>query len=123
MRFRRPAVVINMAVCARRCRCCLHRAILRRNHMSKQASVFGVGLIAIVESALMSGCVSMSPSPPGTAQLENVITDVERALDQYQAGIAPDTDPLPPLQSADFDFKVTTGKTSSAGIDLLVFKL
>src|SRR6266852_9795213 len=61
-------------------------------------------------------------SPDDTAPLNLVITQVEAALKKYQQNLGSGTDALPPLSTAEFDFKTTTGKKIGVTINLLIFK-
>jgi hypothetical protein len=54
--------------------------------------------------------------------LDQVIKQVQSALDEYQNNLGQGKPALPPLSSAEFDFKTTTGTTVSGGITLFIFK-
>jgi hypothetical protein len=46
--------------------------------------------------------------------------DVQKAVDNYQESLAGGTSALPPLQSAEFDFKVVTDKTLKGSISFFI---
>ena len=54
--------------------------------------------------------------------LDQVIKQVQAALDEYQQNLGQGKSALPPLATAEFDFKTTTGTTVSGGFTLLIFK-
>lgn len=56
------------------------------------------------------------------APLELVIAQVKAALDEYQKNRGAGADALPPLSSAEFDFKTTTGTTVGGTINFFIFK-
>jgi hypothetical protein len=47
--------------------------------------------------------------------------EVKKAVDQYQESLGGGAAALPPLQSAEFDFKVVTEKTASGSISFFIF--
>src|SRR3984893_6598310 len=55
--------------------------------------------------------------------LSRVIPEVQKALDQYQQSIGKGADALPPLASADFDFKVSSSVNVGGSINLFIFKI
>lgn len=65
---------------------------------------------------------AVASQPQDVAPLELVIAQVKAALDEYQRNLGGGADALPPLSSAEFDFKTTTGKTAGFTINLLIFK-
>jgi hypothetical protein len=63
------------------------------------------------------------PAPPDTIPLADVIAQVTDALQEYQKNRGSGaTQELPPLSSAEFDFKTTTSKTAGLSISLFIFK-
>lgn len=62
-------------------------------------------------------------SPTDAAPLDLIIPQVKAALDLYQKNVGSGPDALPPLASAEFDFKTTTAKVQGLTINLLIFKL
>jgi hypothetical protein len=54
--------------------------------------------------------------------LDQVIKQVQAALDEYQQNLGGGKSALPPLANAEFDFKTTTGTTVSGGFTILIFK-
>ena len=91
--------------------------------MSSRTRGFSLAIIVATCAGLLPACTTPPPAPDGLADLDGVIRQVEHALDAYQAGLGDHADPLPPLQSADFAFKVTLSRTAGAKASLLVFKL
>ena len=61
-----------------------------------------------------------SPSP---VPLAEVVKEVRKAVDTYQASICGGKDALPPLQSVEFDFKVATKETVKGSISFFIFSL
>jgi hypothetical protein len=55
--------------------------------------------------------------------LDLIIPKVKEALDLYQHNLGNGPDALPPLSSAEFDFKTTTAKTVGVTVNLFIFKL
>jgi hypothetical protein len=55
--------------------------------------------------------------------LSLIIPKVKEALDLYQHNLGSGPDALPPLSSAEFDFKTTTAKTVGLTVNLFIFKL
>jgi hypothetical protein len=73
---------------------------------------------------------SSSPQPPQAAPppkdavpLELVVAQVKDALQEYQTNLGGGSDALPPLSSAEFDFKTTTATTIGLTISLFIFKI
>jgi hypothetical protein len=62
-------------------------------------------------------------APPDAAPLDLVIAQVKAALDQYQKNLGSGPDALPPLASAEFDFKTTTATTGGVTVNLFIFKI
>lgn len=62
-------------------------------------------------------------SPADTAPLSLVIAQVKAALDEYQKNLGSGADALPPLSSAEFEFKTTTATIEGLTINLFIFKL
>jgi hypothetical protein len=62
-------------------------------------------------------------SPADAAPLDLIISQVKAALDLYQQNVGSTPDALPPLTSAEFDFKTTTAKVEGFTINLLIFKI
>jgi hypothetical protein len=54
--------------------------------------------------------------------LDLVIKQVQDAVNLYQQDLGKGKSALPPLSSAEFDFKTTTGDTTSGGFSILIFK-
>jgi len=57
-----------------------------------------------------------------TCSLNLVIQQVVAALDKYQTSTGAGADALPPLMSAEFDFKTTAAVTVGGTVNLLIFK-
>ena len=67
---------------------------------------------------------SPTPKPktvPREQPLAAIIKEVKKAVDQYQDTLAGGKSALPPLQSAEFDFKVVTEDNKNGGISLFIF--
>jgi hypothetical protein len=64
-----------------------------------------------------------SLSPKDAAPLDLIISQVKAALDLYQQNVGKSPDALPPLTSAEFDFKTTTAKVEGFTINLMIFKI
>lgn len=64
-----------------------------------------------------------APPPPDAVPLELVIAQVKEALQEYQTNLGGGADALPPLSSAEFDFKTTTATTIGLSISLFIFKI
>src|SRR6266536_2841952 len=64
---------------------------------------------------------SPRPKKPPLPLLGEVIKEVKKAVDQYQESLGGGAAALPPLQSAEFDFKVVTEKTTSGSISFFIF--
>jgi hypothetical protein len=86
--------------------------------MATRHPIFAVAIL------FMAGCVT--PPPSGDADkvpLQKVIDQVNLALKEYQenrgSGAAQE---LPPLSSAEFDFKTTTSTTVGGTVSVLVLK-
>ena len=62
------------------------------------------------------------PSPPPLL-LGEVVKEVKKAVDTYQASIGGGKDALPPLQSVEFDFKVATKETVKGSIGFVIFSI
>jgi len=67
-----------------------------------------------------------SPTPkPGTGPrkqpLADIIKEVKKAVDKYQDSLDGGKPALPPLLSAEFDFKVVTEDNRKGGISLFIF--
>lgn len=61
-------------------------------------------------------------NPSEEMPLHEVIAAVKAALEEYQNSIGSGPNALPPLSSADFEFKTTTAVTVGGSINLLIFK-
>lgn len=90
------------------------------------ATIFGQ--ISAQASARPSYGRSPIPSPtpkPRTAPRERplaaIIKEVKEAVDKYQESLGGGKSALPPLQSAEFDFKVVTEDNKKGGINLFIF--
>ena len=57
-----------------------------------------------------------------TTPLHSVIQQVTEALHNYQKSLGSGQDALPPLDSAEFDFKATTDVTAGVAVNFLIFK-
>jgi len=55
--------------------------------------------------------------------LDQVVTQVQAALDEYQQNLGSGQQKLPKLKSVEFDFKTTTKTTESGGITIFIFKI
>jgi hypothetical protein len=62
-------------------------------------------------------------SPQEASPLDPIIPKVKESLDLYQHNLGNGPDALPPLTSAEFDFKTTTAKVAGLSVNLLVFKI
>jgi hypothetical protein len=62
-------------------------------------------------------------SPQEASPLDLIIPKVKDALDLYQHNLGNGPDALPPLTSAEFDFKTTTAKVVGFSVNLLIFKI
>jgi len=62
-------------------------------------------------------------SPQDASPLDLIIPKVKDALDLYQHNLGSGPDALPPLTSAEFDFKTTTAKVVGFSVNLLIFKI
>src|SRR6266852_4443926 len=67
--------------------------------------------------------VVSTAAPPDAAPLALIIAQVKAALDEYQKSLGSGPDALPPLASAEFDFKATTATTVGGTINLFIFKI
>jgi hypothetical protein len=78
-------------------------------------------LLALI-AAPAFGQTAKAP-PPDERPLQEVIDQVTKALQEYQdnRGVGAENE-LPPLSSAEFDFKVTTTTTEGFTVSLLIFK-
>lgn len=54
--------------------------------------------------------------------LDQVIAEVQKALDKYQSNRGKGDFELPPLSSAEFDFKATTATIQGISVNLFIFK-
>ena len=62
-------------------------------------------------------------SNPSTFPLQDVIAQVNLALQDYQTEAQQSNNKLPALKSADFDFKTITGKSAGASISFFIFTI
>jgi hypothetical protein len=62
-------------------------------------------------------------APTDGAPLDLVIAQVKAAILKYQSSLGSGPDSLPPLASAEFDFKATTATTVGGSINLWIFKI
>ncbi|HEX4021284.1 MAG TPA: hypothetical protein VHX63_09085 [Acidobacteriaceae bacterium] len=60
---------------------------------------------------------------PRTISLSDAITQVNLALQDYQTEAEQSKSKLPPLKSADFDFKTTTDRSAGATFTFLIFTI
>lgn len=81
--------------------------------------------VCIVALAVFLQRAEAAPAAVSTDQapLNLVIDQVKAALDEYQRNLGEGSDALPPLSSAEFDFKATTAVTSGGTITFLIFKI
>jgi hypothetical protein len=63
-----------------------------------------------------------APAPQDVAPLNEVIKQVKAALAEYQANLG-GPDALPPLSTAEFDFKTTIATIQGFSVNVFVFKL
>jgi hypothetical protein len=61
-------------------------------------------------------------SPNDVAPLNLIIAQVKAAMDEYQKSRGGGPDALPPLSSAEFEFKTTTATTVGGTVNLFIFK-
>lgn len=83
--------------------------------------------------SLISLCAFGQVSTPATTPvagsdadlvpLSHVVSQVKDALAEYQHNLGGGADALPPLASAEFDFKTTTATTVGGSINLFIFKI
>ena len=66
---------------------------------------------------------SAESQPPNTVDLNTVIKQVKAAVDEYQKNRGSGPDALPPLSSAEFDFRTTTGTVGGLTINLFILKI
>jgi len=68
---------------------------------------------------------SPTPTPrstqPERPRLGDIIQEVKKAVDKYQRNLGGGAADLPPLLSAEFDFKVATEKNIKGGISFFIF--
>jgi hypothetical protein len=68
-----------------------------------------------------TSALNQSPTAdPGA--FADVVAQVTSALNEYQANLGSGKDALPPLSSAEFDFKTTTSTKEGFSLQILVFK-
>ncbi len=81
-------------------------------------------LPAVVLSTAMTATPALAgdSQPKDTVDLNSVIKQVTSALNDYQNNLGGGADALPPLASAEFDFKTTVGTTVGGSINILIFK-
>lgn len=79
-------------------------------------------IVTFVVTSLVAFGQKPGNVPKDVVPLDQVIKQVQAALDEYQSNLGQGKSSLPPLSSAEFDFKTTTGTTVSGGITLLIFK-
>jgi hypothetical protein len=92
--------------------------------MESNLNKYTVSLYLAV-GGILSGCVTtQSGSPSGQVPLVQVIQKVNGAIDEYQSqrGSGAQKE-LPPLASAEFDFKTVTSSTVGGTLNILVLKL
>jgi len=68
------------------------------------------------------GAAKPGAKPTDTVPLDQVIKQVQLALDEYQSHLGQGPAALPALSSAEFDFKTTIGTTVSGGVSIFIFK-
>jgi hypothetical protein len=86
------------------------------------ASAISLKSFAQTRSAGMPPAAT-SLSPNNAAPLDLIISQVKAALDLYQQSAGNSPDALPPLTSAEFDFKTCTAAVEGFTINLLIFKI
>ena len=64
-----------------------------------------------------------APSNPETFPLQDVLTQVNLALRDYQIAAVQSNNKLPALKSADFDFKTSSSKSVGASFTFFIFTL
>lgn len=77
--------------------------------------------LLLCTSLFAQGSTQANKQPDGLP-LDKVIAQVQDALNEYQNNLGTGDYQLPPLSSAEFDFKTTTGKIGGVNITLLIFK-
>jgi hypothetical protein len=65
---------------------------------------------------------AQAPKADELAPLNQIIGQVKAALEEYQMSFGTGKDALPPLSSAEFDFKTTMATTVGASVNLFIFK-
>jgi hypothetical protein len=91
----------------------------------KNSSLRAILILLILP--LLSGCkLPVDNQQSNTFPLEDVISTTRKAVDDYQGQVMAakengDTDALPDLASADFDFKTVVDTKGGPGASLLVF--
>jgi hypothetical protein len=90
--------------------------------MNKLLLLLVVWLAASSAWPQASGSQQKPACTPDQCALNLIIAQVKVALDQYQKSLGGGPDALPPLFSAEFDFKVTTGTTVGGSVNLFIFK-
>jgi hypothetical protein len=83
---------------------------------------FLLSISLVLASTVMLGAPKTKPTDD-YAPLDKVIKQVQAAIDEYQNNLGAGNKQLPPLASAEFDFKTTTGTTVSGGLSILIFKI
>ena len=74
----------------------------------------------------LAGCMSSGPgslTPEDVVPLDTVIAQVEEALNLYQSNIGNGPRALPPLASAEFDFKACATSIAGGTVNLIVLKI
>ena len=94
--------------------CCLLLATLGRT---------GVARAQENEVDPKAALVGDTAPPADAGPLDLVIPQVKAALDQYQQSLGSGPDSLPPLTSAEFDFKTSTATTVGGSINFFIFKI
>ena len=75
-------------------------------------------------TALLLPAALAAQSPDSTlVPLDSVVSQVQRALARYQATLGSGPDALPPLKSAEFEFKTTVRKSTGFSVNLLIFTI
>jgi hypothetical protein len=88
--------------------------------MKRQLSVLLFLSICLVQAFPQTGKPSKTAD---TVPLDKVIDEVQKALGEYQDNLGSGAaDKLPPLSSAEFDFKTTTATTVGVTVNLFIFK-
>ena len=70
-----------------------------------------LSLLLLASASAFGQQAASTKKPPDTVPLDQVIAQVQQALDEYQGNLGTGDYKLPPLATAEFDFKATTATT------------